>query len=178
MRRYRSSLCLHLQFYTYLVSSPEGLNRPCCLVLLEETPCEKPARDCLYGVGRKVKLALIDVIARITQVVSTLTTIGGPLVTALTLRPANSLVFVETAETENLCRLNGILTTWTTRHWIAEREVQAFLLQTLQIYQKKGFSFFFFWVVALLCGFCVYSSSAVISVQREPRSSSWSSSGP
>lgn len=107
-----------------MVVYPGSLNLFCCLVFLEETACQKATdrgldRHCLRG-----KSGLVRVKARIAEMIATLTTVGGPLETVVTLRPLDSLFFINTTTTENLCTRNGVGAT-DARHlgWIKKYRV-------------------------------------------------------
>ncbi len=78
----------------------------------------------------------VSVVARVAETIATLTTVGGPLETVVTLRPLDSLFFINTTTTENLCTRNGVGAT-DARHlgWIKKYRVGCLFL--IQIYPMK-----------------------------------------
>jgi hypothetical protein len=85
----------------------------------------------------------MDVVAGIAEPVAALTTVGCPLETVLTLWPANFLVFVDAAATENVCWANRVLAPWATRHWSENESVQDTGGVVWSIFKKSGFFLFF-----------------------------------
>jgi hypothetical protein len=92
-----------------------------------------------------MKFAHMDAKAWIAESVAALTTVGCPLETVLTLGPANLLVFVDTAATENVCWANRVLAPWATRHWSENVETESFKFP-----KKKWFLFVWVWVSGCL----------------------------